>query len=61
LKELRAAGRHFTSETDSGVAAYLVSREAEGGASPEAAVRTKLRRLRGAFALAIAFRAIPTC
>ena len=58
-EELRAAGRHFTSETDSEVVAHLVSREVEGGASPEDAVRTVLPRLRGAFALAIAFRSHP--
>ncbi|MAN13956.1 MAG: glutamine--fructose-6-phosphate transaminase (isomerizing) [Dinoroseobacter sp.] len=58
-EELRAAGRHFTSETDSEVVAHLVSREVEGGASPEAAVKTVLPRLRGAFALAIAFRSHP--
>jgi glucosamine--fructose-6-phosphate aminotransferase (isomerizing) len=58
-EELRADGRHFTSETDSEVVAHLVSREVEGGASPEDAVRTVLPRLRGAFALAIAFRSHP--
>ncbi|MBU1254380.1 MAG: glutamine--fructose-6-phosphate transaminase (isomerizing) [Alphaproteobacteria bacterium] len=58
-EELRAAGRSFTSETDSEVVAHLVSREVEGGASPEDAVRTVLPRLRGAFALAIAFRSHP--
>ena len=39
--------------------AHLVSREVEGGASPEEAVETVLPRLRGAFALAIAFRSHP--
>ena len=39
--------------------AHLVSREVEGGASPQDAVRTVLPRLRGAFALAIAFRSHP--
>ncbi|OBX20415.1 glutamine--fructose-6-phosphate aminotransferase [Erythrobacter sp. QSSC1-22B] len=58
-EELRAAGRHFTSETDSEVVAHLVSREVEGGASPQEAVKTVLPRLRGAFALAIAFRSHP--
>ena len=56
---MRAAGRSFTSETDSEVVAHLVSREVEGGASSEDAVRTVLPRLRGAFALAIAFRSHP--
>jgi glucosamine--fructose-6-phosphate aminotransferase (isomerizing) len=58
-EELRAAGRQFNSETDSEVVAHLISREVEGGASPEDAVRTVLPRLRGAFALAIAFRSHP--
>ncbi len=63
FKELRAEldkdGRSFESETDSEVVAHLVSREIEGGAGPEDAVRTVLPRLRGAFALAITFRAYP--
>jgi glucosamine--fructose-6-phosphate aminotransferase (isomerizing) len=58
-EELRAAGRRFTSQTDSEVVAHLISREVEGGASPEEAVQTVLPRLRGAFALAIAFRSHP--
>ncbi len=57
--ELAADGRSFESETDSEVVAHLVSREIEGGAGPEDAVRTVLPRLRGAFALAITFRAHP--
>ncbi|MBU2342435.1 MAG: glutamine--fructose-6-phosphate transaminase (isomerizing) [Alphaproteobacteria bacterium] len=58
-EELRAAGRRFTSQTDSEVVAHLISREVEGGASPQDAVQTVLPRLRGAFALAIAFRSHP--
>jgi len=58
-EELRADGRVFESETDSEVAAHLVSREVERGASPQQAVRDVLPRLRGAFALAIAFRDHP--
>ena len=57
--ELLAEGRTLESETDSEVVAHLVSREIENGASPEEAVATVLPRLRGAFALAIAFRAHP--
>jgi glutamine---fructose-6-phosphate transaminase (isomerizing) len=57
--ELAAAGRVFESETDSEVVAHLISAEVEGGADPEAAVRAVLPRLRGAFALAIAFRSAP--
>ncbi|MCU0947714.1 MAG: glutamine--fructose-6-phosphate transaminase (isomerizing) [Porphyrobacter sp.] len=57
--ELAAKGRVFESETDSEVVAHLISAEIEAGADPEAAVRAVLPRLRGAFALAIAFRAHP--
>ncbi|MBA4051753.1 MAG: glutamine--fructose-6-phosphate aminotransferase, partial [Erythrobacter sp.] len=57
--ELAAKGRVFESETDSEVVAHLISAEVEGGADPVAAVRAVLPRLRGAFALAIAFRAAP--
>lgn len=58
-EELLAEGRRLESETDSEVVAHLVSREVENGASPEEAVATVLPRLRGAFALAIAFRSHP--
>ena len=58
-EELLAEGRKLESETDSEVVAHLVSREVEAGASPQAAVAAVLPRLRGAFALAIAFRAHP--
>lgn len=57
--ELAAEGRSFESETDSEVVAHLVSSRIEAGDSPEEAVRTVLPRLRGAFALAIAFRSHP--
>ena len=57
--ELRDEGRTLESDTDTEVVAHLLSREVENGASPEDAVKTVLPRLRGAFALAIAFRAHP--
>ena len=57
--ELLADGRTLESETDSEIVAHLISREVEHGASPEDAVRAVLPRLRGAFALAIAFRDRP--
>lgn len=57
--ELVADGRTLESETDSEVVAHLISREVENGASPEDAVKAVLPRLRGAFALAIAFRQHP--
>ena len=60
LKEgLSARGRTFESETDSEVVAHLVSERIEAGASPQEAVGAVLPQLRGAFALAIAFRRHP--
>lgn len=58
-EELQGRGRHFESETDTEVVAHLVSELVEGGRSPQEAVREVLPRLRGAFALAIAFRQYP--
>jgi glucosamine--fructose-6-phosphate aminotransferase (isomerizing) len=58
-QELEKRGRKFESETDTEVVAHLVSEQVEAGKSPEEAVRAVLPRLRGAFALAIAFRAHP--
>jgi glucosamine--fructose-6-phosphate aminotransferase (isomerizing) len=57
--ELIAKGRTLESETDSEVVAHLISQEVENGASPQDAVKAVLPRLRGAFALAIAFRDYP--
>ncbi|ROT93327.1 glutamine--fructose-6-phosphate transaminase (isomerizing) [Altererythrobacter sp. FM1] len=57
--ELVAAGRILESETDSEVVAHLVSQQVENGASPQDAVKAVLPRLRGAFALAMAFRDYP--
>ncbi len=54
---LAARGRRFESETDTEVIAHLVSERVEAGDSPEDAVKAVLPQLRGAFALAIAFRA----
>ncbi len=58
-EELRADGRTLESDTDSEVVAHLVSRHIEAGMSPEDAVKAVLPELRGAFALAIAFKAHP--
>ncbi|MEH6827174.1 glutamine--fructose-6-phosphate transaminase (isomerizing) [Parasphingorhabdus sp.] len=58
-QQLSARGRSFESETDSEVVAHLVSEQVEAGKSPEEAVKAVLPLLRGAFALAIAFRAQP--
>ncbi len=56
---LMARGRVFESETDTEVVAHLVSEEVEAGKSPVDAVKAVLPKLRGAFALAIAFRQHP--
>ena len=57
--ELEQRGRKFESETDSEVVAHLISEQVEAGKAPEEAVSAVLPRLRGAFALAIAFRSHP--
>ncbi|WP_353228539.1 glutamine--fructose-6-phosphate transaminase (isomerizing) [Novosphingobium sp.] len=57
--ELIARGRSFESETDTEVVAHLISEQVESGLSPQDAVKAVLPRLRGAFALAIAFRSHP--
>jgi glucosamine--fructose-6-phosphate aminotransferase (isomerizing) len=56
---LLARGRQFESETDTEIVAHLVSERVEAGQTPEDAVKDVLPQLRGAFALAIAFRAHP--
>ncbi|OYW45373.1 MAG: glutamine--fructose-6-phosphate transaminase (isomerizing) [Sphingomonadales bacterium 32-68-7] len=58
-EELLARGRKLESETDTEIVAHLVSEQVEAGASPQDAVKAVLPRLRGAFALAIAFREHP--
>jgi glucosamine--fructose-6-phosphate aminotransferase (isomerizing) len=57
--DLEARGRTFESQTDTEVVAHLISELVEGGLSPEQAMREALPKLRGAFALAIAFRRFP--
>jgi len=54
--ELVAEGFVFASQTDTEVVAHLVSRALRGGASPQEAAFSALKRLKGAFALAILFR-----
>lgn len=56
---LVARGRKFESETDTEIVAHLISEQVEAGKSPQEALREVLPQLRGAFALAIAFRAHP--
>jgi glucosamine--fructose-6-phosphate aminotransferase (isomerizing) len=56
---LIAEGRRFESETDTEVVAHLVTSELEQGASPEEAVSRTLKRIHGAFSLAILCRRFP--
>jgi glucosamine--fructose-6-phosphate aminotransferase (isomerizing) len=58
-EELLADGRTFESQTDTEVVAHLVSREIERGAEPHEAVSLTLKRLHGAFSLAILCRRYP--
>ena len=53
--ELIAAGAKFQTQTDTEVVAHLIARERSKGKSPRDAVRDVLKRLDGAFALAILF------
>jgi len=54
--ELESDGFAFASQTDTEVVAHLVARELRQGARPVAAAHAALKRLRGAFALAIMFQ-----
>jgi glucosamine--fructose-6-phosphate aminotransferase (isomerizing) len=54
--ELIAQGVVFTSDTDTEVIAHLITRELKAGSDPVRAVYHTLKRLEGAFALAMIFR-----
>jgi len=54
-EELAAKGHKFATETDTEVAAFLVTDEMAAGKSPAEAVAAALPRMRGAFALAFIF------
>jgi glucosamine--fructose-6-phosphate aminotransferase (isomerizing) len=54
--ELVAQGVIFTSDTDTEVIAHLITRELKAGCDPVRAVYNTLKRLEGAFALAMIFR-----
>ena len=56
---LQARGRKFERDTDPEVDAHLVSDQVEAAQSPQEAEKAVLPQLRGAFALAIAFRRHP--
>ena len=53
--ELVADGCVFESDTDTEVLAHLVTREINGGLTPVEAMRVSLKRLRGAYAVALIF------
>ena len=54
--ELMADGYDFTSQTDTEVVAHLIARELARGFDPVKAAHNALKRLEGAFALAIMFK-----
>jgi len=54
-EELAAKGHRFATETDSEVAAFLVTDEMAAGKPPAEAVHAALKRMRGAFALVYLF------
>lgn len=54
-EELTAAGYVFETETDTEAVVHLITSELDKGASPVEAVERSLKRLQGAFALAIIF------
>ena len=55
-QQLLAEGAAFTSDTDTEVIAHLITREMRAGNDPIRAVFHTLKRLQGAFALAMIFR-----
>jgi glucosamine--fructose-6-phosphate aminotransferase (isomerizing) len=54
-EELARKGHRFATETDSEVAAFLVTDEMDAGKPPAEAVHAALKRMRGAFALVYLF------
>ena len=55
-EELAGNGAAFTSDTDTEVIAHLVTHELHAGSDPVRAVFNALKRLQGAFAVALIFR-----
>jgi glucosamine--fructose-6-phosphate aminotransferase (isomerizing) len=58
-KELTQAGHHFQTQTDTEAVAILITQLLGEGNAPREAVRKALKRLHGAFALAILFTGEP--
>ncbi len=56
-EEIATAGRELATDTDTEVVAHLVTMALDRGLSPEAAMAETLKRLEGAFALAVLFQA----
>src|SRR6201995_3553249 len=54
--ELEARGHTFESQTDSEVAAHLISDNLDRGMSPEEAAKEAVRRLTGAYSIAMIFK-----
>lgn len=54
-EELETAGVRFETDTDTEVVAHLIERQLAAGKPPESAVADVLKRLKGAFALAMIF------
>ena len=57
-RELEAAGRVFTSDTDTEIVAHLVSLYVGQGMSPREAAATAFKRLEGAFSLVLMFSGV---
>jgi glutamine---fructose-6-phosphate transaminase (isomerizing) len=55
-QELIAKGHHFESQTDSEVAAHLVTANLDEGLTPEEAAKKAVRRLTGAYSIAMIFK-----
>src|ERR1700761_272655 len=55
-EELRARGHKFESQTDSEVAAHLITDNLDRGMVPEDAAQTAVRRLTGAYSIAMIFK-----
>ncbi len=55
-EELKAKGHKFESQTDSEVAAHLVTANLEDGQAPEEAAKAAVRRLTGAYSIAMIFK-----